>query len=141
MTKSKRSAGSPAATQPEFFLDRCLGRGVARKLRDFGWAVRLVADVFPDDGQSTPDEEWITFGLRQGWALLTQDRRIRYRASELGALAGGGCVMFCLSSGNLLIEQRAVCFENSRDAIHHAAARDGAAFYVVYEDRIAKKWP
>ena len=141
MTKSKRSAGSPAAAPPEFFLDRCLGRGVAKRLRERGWVVHLVADLFPDDGQHTPDEEWIAFGLSQGWALLTQDGRIRYRAAELSALADGQCVMFCPSSGNLRIEQRAERFDASRPAIYGAANRGTAAFYTVYADHIVKKWP
>jgi len=85
--QSKRSADS----QPEFFLDRCLGRITGLRLRDLGWS------------------------------LLTQDKRIRYRSAELGALADGGGTMFCLSSGNLMIQ--------------------AVALYVVYADRIERRWP
>lgn len=141
MPKSKPSAEPPAEKLPEFFLDRCLGRGVARLLRDFGWNIHTVGELFPDDGQHTPDEEWIAYGLSRSWGLLTQDKRIRYRASELGSLARGGSVMFCLNSGNLLIRQRAAWFDASRPEICRAA-RDGvAAFYVVHECSIVKKWP
>ena len=87
-------------------------------------------DVFPNDAQQTPDEEWIAYGLARGWALLSKDQRIRYRAAELVALAPGG-VLFCLSNGNLTIETQAQWFEHSRRAIESAAGR-GPAFYVVY---------
>lgn len=128
-------------TQPEFFLDRCLGRGVARRLMEFGWRIHLVADVFCDDGQHTSDEEWISYGLVKGWGLLTQDGRIRYRASELAALAGGQGAMFCLSTGNLRIAQKVECFEALRAAIREATVSGRMAFYMVYSTRIVKKWP
>ncbi|WP_371660850.1 hypothetical protein [Streptomyces sp. NBC_00280] len=36
---------------------------VAEGLRACGWTVHRIGDVFPDDGQDVPDEEWITHGL------------------------------------------------------------------------------
>lgn len=110
-------------------------------MRGRGWAVHLVADVFPQDAQDTADEEWITHGISQGWALLTQDDRIRYRAEELAAVAQGSCVLFCLSSANLTVAAKAERFHRGRAAIHRVIARGGPAFYKVYEDRIEKKWP
>jgi hypothetical protein len=40
---------------PEFFPDRNLGRRVAEELRDRGWAVHRIVDVFPEDAQDIPD--------------------------------------------------------------------------------------
>jgi hypothetical protein len=124
---------------PEFFVDRSLGRTTAAKLARLGWTVHLVNDVFPNDAQNTPDEEWIAYGLRHGWALLSKDQRIRYRAHELVALASGG-VLFCLSNGNITIETQVRWFECSRRSIESAVSR-GPAFYVVYATRIARTWP
>jgi acyl-CoA synthetase (NDP forming) len=73
--------------------------------------------------------------------LLTKDQKIRYRAEELPSLAKHG-KMFCLSSGNLTIEQQARMFEEARVPIERAVQRHEARFYQVYEfGRIVKRWP
>jgi len=95
-----------AASQPEFFVDRSLGPSTTAHLRRLRWIVHLVNDHFEYDGQFVPGEAWIEYGLQHGWALLTKDQKIRYRADELLPLAEHG-KMFCLSNGNLTIEQQA----------------------------------
>ena len=98
-------------------------------------------DHFEYDGQFVPDEAWIEYGLKQGWALLTKDQKIRYRADELLSLAEHG-KMFCLSNGNLTIEQQAYTFEEARVRIERSVRRHEARFYQVYEGgRIVKTWP
>lgn len=89
---------------PEFFFDRSLGKRSARLLVEAGWVIHLIADHYPDDAAHVSDEAWIEEGCRRGWALLTKDQRIRYRAQELAALAGS---LFCLSSGNLGLDEMA----------------------------------
>lgn len=126
-------------SRPEFFVDRSLGRTTAAKLADRGWAVHLVNDAFPYDAQDTPDEAWITYGFTRGWALLSKDRRIRYRTHELVALVPGG-VLFCLSNGNLTIDTQVQWFDSSRKSIESAANR-GPGFYVVYATTISRTWP
>ncbi|MGH7743790.1 MAG: hypothetical protein ACREQ5_03090 [Candidatus Dormibacteria bacterium] len=130
-----------AASQPEFFVDRSLGRSTTARLRQLRWVVHLVNDHFEHDGQFVKDETWIEYGLLRGWALLTKDQKIRYRAEELLSLAERG-KMFCLSSGNLTIEQQSRMFEDARVYIERAVRRHEARFYHVYEGgRIVKKWP
>src|ERR1700712_286898 len=87
-----------SAGQPEFFLDRSLGRTTASRLREAGYVVHLIADHYPNDAGDVPDEEWIAEGSSRGWTLLTKDKRIRYRAAELEALQGH---LFCLISGTM----------------------------------------
>ena len=84
--------------QPEFFFDRSLGKISARRLREAGYVVHLIAEYYPDDAQKIADEDWISEACRRGWVLLTKDRRIRYRARELAALQDG--CLFCLADGN-----------------------------------------
>jgi hypothetical protein len=69
--------------------------------------VHLIAELYENDAKDVPDEEWIENGCRRGWTLLTKDKRIRYRASELAAL--DGC-LFCLADGNASIETMANSF-------------------------------
>ncbi|MGA6155566.1 hypothetical protein ACPEIC_19675 [Stenotrophomonas sp. NPDC087984] len=141
MTRSKRSAEPPADEPPEFLADRSLGRRTVALLREAGWLIRHLSEVYADDGQHIPDEEWIAHGLGQGWALLTQDERIRYRAHERGALANGNKPLFYLSKKDLLIVDKVRRFHSQQTAIYRAAARGESAIYAVYEDRIEKKWP
>ncbi len=63
------------ASQPEFFVDRSLGRSTTARLRELSWIVHLVNDHFEQDGQFVKDESWIEYGLQQGWGLLTKTRR------------------------------------------------------------------
>lgn len=103
--------------------------------------MRHLGEVYADDGQHVPDEEWIACGLANGWALLTQDERIRYRAHERGALADGDNPLFYLSKKDLLIVEKVHRFHSQQAAIYRTVARGEAAIYAVYEDRIEKKWP
>ncbi len=100
-----------------------------------------IADHFPADAQHTSDPDWIRFGVGRGWALLTQDQRIRYHEDELAAVAECGGVMFVLANGNLTIEQRIAWFCSNRSAVFAAAVQKGPALYKIYPDRIAKTWP
>ena len=78
-----------SAEPPEFFFDRSLGRATAHRLRELGWRRHLVGDHFPNDGQNASDDEWISYGLWQGWALLSKDKRIRYVSNERKARSTG----------------------------------------------------
>lgn len=130
-----------AASRPEFFVDRSLGRSTTARLRQLGWTVHLVNDHFDHDGQFVRDETWIEYGLCRGWVLLTKDQRIRYRTEELLSLAKHGKI-FCLSSGNLTIVEQARMFDDARTRIDRAASRHEARFYQVYAGgRIHKQWP
>lgn len=101
--------------------------------------VHHVADVYPDDAHDIPDEQWIADGCSRGWVLLTKDRRIRYRTSELDALSGH---LFCLADGNLRREEMAGRFLRAMKPILRAVARHPEGFWHVYADgSIRKMWP
>lgn len=127
------------ASQPEFFFDRSLGRETARRLRDLGWIVHLVSDAYPNDAQEIADEVWLRDGCARGWALLSKDKRIRYRGRELAALTGGR--LFCLSNGNLPIATMVSRFERHRTAIWHHADGQSQGFWTVYEHEVRRQWP
>lgn len=129
-----------SASPPEFFFDRSLGKTSARRLREQGHVVHLVADQYPDDAQAIPDEEWIAAGCERGWVLLTKDRRIRYRAAELSALQNG--FLFCLSDGNASLDAISRSWIAAIPAISRAVRRGDTGFWHVYTDgRIKRMWP
>ena len=125
---------------PEFFLDRCLGKGTADELRALGWVVHTVHDHFPNEGEDTSDEEWIAYGVARSWVCLTKDKRIRYRAGELGALVTGHIV--CLSNGQLTRQDAVQRFYAAQDAIARQTSAHTVGFWHVGDSgRLSKMWP
>lgn len=125
---------------PEFFFDRSLGKISAHRLRAAGHVVHLIADFYPDDAQQIGDAEWIAEGCRRGWALLTKDRRIRYRTDELAALTSGH--LFCLADGNASLDDITRRFLEAVPAIHRAVRRSETGFWHVHDrGRIIEMWP
>ncbi len=47
---------------PEFFLDRSLGKITASRLRLAGYVIHLIAEHYPTDASTIPDEIWIAGG-------------------------------------------------------------------------------
>lgn len=126
--------------QPEFFFDRSLGKISARRLREHGYVVHLVADFYPDDAQAVPDEEWIAEGCGRGWVLLTKDKRIRYRAQELASLQRG--LLFCLSDGNASLDAIFAAWMSAMPRIASVVSGGSTGFWHVYGDgRIKRMWP
>lgn len=125
---------------PEFFLDRSLGKTSASRLRAAGHIVHLIAEHYERDAQDIGDAEWIAEGCRRGWALLTKDRRIRYRTDELAALTSGH--LFCLVDGNANLDQITQRFLDAMPAIHRAIQNTDVGFWHVHtSSRITKMWP
>lgn len=113
---------------PRFFADRCLGRGSVDRLRDLGWSVVRITEVFADDAQAITDEEWVAYGARVGMALLTKDKRIRYQP----AFKAAGTPVFALSDGRLGIAEMAERFNAARSRIWRAATAQERQFWIVY---------
>jgi hypothetical protein len=103
--------------------------------------VHQVGDHFPDDAQQISDPEWIRYGVKRGWTLITQDKRIRYRSDELAAVHLTGGVMVQLGDGNLTIAVKVERLPAHRDAIYAAARRGGLVLSRLHADRIVKVWP
>lgn len=125
----------------EFFLDRNLGRRVAEGLRACGWTVHRIGDVFPDDGQDIPDEEWITHGLDRSWVPLSKDGRIKTRDLEIQPVLEREAVLFYLDNQQLRSAEMIDRLVMHRNAIHRAVEKGGPAAYAVRHDRIERTWP
>lgn len=139
MVRSKRSFESP----PEFFADRCLGKEAPRILIAHGWAVRMIADEFPDDAQQVGDDQWMAYGAARGWVLLSQDDRIRRNSAAVNVVIEHAAVAFCLDSAQLTRRAKADRFLTHAPRIHRAirrAVKDQTyAYYVVHHDKIERK--
>jgi len=141
---SRRSSGrQPAAAQPEFLIDRSLGRiEVPAALRAVGLTVHTLADVFGEEAaQETEDVTWIRLAATRGWVVLCKDDRIRRRPAERQALMDGKVRVFCLTNASLGFADQAAYFVGNRFRIIQAARKPGPYLYGVYRDGISRLWP
>ena len=78
--------------QPEFFIDRSLGRKhLAAALRECGLTVHTMASVYgEEEAQKLPDDVWLADAGKRDWIVLLKDDAIRRRPAERDALMRGG---------------------------------------------------
>jgi predicted nuclease of predicted toxin-antitoxin system len=111
----KRSAASSRFREPRrpttYFVDRSLGdRIVAEALRAHGLTVHVHRDHFPPDAK---DEDWLREVGRRRWVVLTKDKMLRYRETEIAALLAAKVRAFVLTSGNLRADEMAEAFRKA----------------------------
>jgi hypothetical protein len=128
MSSGSSKPGTGSETPPaEFFVDRSLGSTFTQGLRDLGWLVTSITDVFTNDAQEVSDTDWIRYGCDAGWAALTKDVKIR-RSPHYDAATRP---IFALSDGNLPLRENVRRFEAWRDKIWTVATGDaGREFWV-----------
>jgi hypothetical protein len=131
------------ADQPEFFIDRSLGRkAVAEALQACGLVVHTMASVYGEQiGQGLMDETWLREVGQRGWVVLMKDDAIRRRPLERDALIAGGVRAFCLANAQLRGEEMARRFVGNRFRIIRQAQQPGPYIFGVYEGRIQLLWP
>jgi predicted nuclease of predicted toxin-antitoxin system len=110
---------------PTFFIDRCLGKRVARALRDAGISVEIHDDHFP---QKHKDVDWIPEVTDRGWVIMTKDKNIRRKREELEALRAAGARVFALTSGNITAEDMVELLLEHREAMEKCVSSQPAPF-------------
>jgi predicted nuclease of predicted toxin-antitoxin system len=109
------------------FLDEnhCNNKRILRVLEDSGIAVERHLDHFP---RGTPDEDWLPFVGKNGWALVTTDARIRYRSCEKLAVRENSVRMFYFSSNNLSGQQMAETLRKALPAMQTSSQSKSLPF-------------
>lgn len=128
---------------PEFFVDRSLGRYVVPDaLRAAGLVVHTLASVYGEHaGQAVADEDWLARAGGKGWAVLMKDDAIRRRPAELAALERAQVRAFCVTNASLTGAAMADMFIRHRFRIVQRCARPGPFIYGVYERDLKRLWP
>ncbi len=122
---------------PEFFVDRSLGRHqVAASLRAAGWSVTTHHEIYGERDQSVPDVEWLELCADNGFAVLSKDRRLRYRPAEIAVIRRRRLRVFVLSRGHLTGEEQAGRFVANGARIRTDLGRPGPFVCVVRADRL-----
>jgi len=104
---------------------------------DRGWRVWAIEDFFADNAENTSDEEWIDFGCRRGWALLTKDKAIRRTAGFKIATRP----IFALSRGDLPLAVIVDRFDLDRTTIWSHSISPEKEFWIVYEKSCERRYP
>lgn len=135
----------PTATagQPEFFIDRSLGRRhLAQALADLGLTVHTMASVYGEQAaQGLEDERWLADVGRHDWIVLMKDDAIRRRPSERDVLAAAKVRAFCLTNAQLRASEQSARFVGNIERIRRQAEKPGPYIYGVYDGYIKKLWP
>ena len=98
-TRSAASSGSKPPEPLTLFLDESLDSlSVVSALRNAGANVVRHTERFP---RGAADEVWLTEAGRNGWIVLTRDKRIRYRKLERDALQAAKVRAFVFTGGNV----------------------------------------
>jgi len=98
---------------------------VADALHQAGVDVQVHDDHLRRDAE---DEEWLCEIGRRGWAVLTRDRRIRYRSHERATLMQAGVRAFVLVAGTLSGPEIAEVFVKALPAMRRFMARHQPPF-------------
>ena len=129
-------------SQPEYFVDRSLGRHrVPEALRAAGWILRTHYEVFGDRDEDVPDVEWLELCSREALVVLTADKRLRYRPEEIAAIRRHRVKAFVLVGGSLQAAEQVRRFERNRDRIAAACSEPGPFVYLVHAERIVRGFP
>jgi hypothetical protein len=124
-----RSAAKSTSKLPEpvtFFVDEWLNSlSVVSALRDAGATVQRLTDRF---SKGTPDEVWLAEAGRNGWVVLTRDKRIRYRQLERLALQAAKVRAFVFTGGNVTGEETGAILAGSLDRVSKIARADPGPF-------------
>lgn len=112
------------------YLDEnhCNNKKVLAVLANAGVSVERHLDHF---SRGTPDEDWLPLVGKNGWALLTTDKRIRFRTNEKQAVIQHKVRMFYFSKNDLSGEQMASALEKALPEIRKLYFKQPPPFFAA----------
>lgn len=114
--------------RPTFYVDRCLGKGVIRALRDVGANVEAHDDHFAPDAA---DRLWIPEVTARGWIILTKDKNIRRPGRERDYVIQANARVITLTSGNMRGADMAAIFVQHITEMEHLAVSQPPPFVAI----------
>ncbi|PHV61429.1 hypothetical protein WEU38_07940 [Cyanobacterium aponinum AL20118] len=121
-----------------YFIDRALGKSVAKALQNLGVKVELHKNHFPSN---SPDIEWLPIVSKKGWVVLTKDTNIGRNILEIKAMAYFKAKVFTLVSADLNNAKMIEIFEQTIEKIDNFATTNTAPFIAkIYKNSTIKLW-
>lgn len=133
----------PSPKQPDFFIDRSLGRKqIPDALRARGFVVHTMFSVFGAREESVSDAEWLEIAGRNRWLVLTKDDQIRRNPAEIAAIQAHSARVLCITSANLTGALQVSRILQNLTRIIGIAEREVPPYvYGIYASEIRKLWP
>ena len=133
-----RSVASSPSKPPEpivLFLDESLdSHSIAQALTGAGAVVERLTAHLP---KGSKDEVWLSLAGKNGWVVLTRDKRIRYRRLERLALELAAVRAFVFTGGNITIKDTGEILAGAVPRILRICERQAGPF--VYHVGVAGK--
>jgi hypothetical protein len=120
---TKRSAAKTPPqphSAPPFYVDECLGRGIALRLQAAGHDARSF-----DEFASRLDVEFLPILGERGWILITKDKNVRRNRLEIEAILNSQLRAFVVTATNLNHEQVTQLISTSMSKIVRVSRRPG----------------
>lgn len=126
--------------KPELFIDRDLGRyKVPQRLRDLGYTVHPMFEVYPKTEQSEQDPDWIREQTEAGRVLICRDQ-LRHPGEKEAVLEHGARMFRVARSAKNGVEQGDY-LSNNINRIVQRARKPGPYIYRVDRNGIEKVFP
>jgi Rad3-related DNA helicase len=114
---------------------------VVETLREHGLDVRSEIEVFGRRPEGVPDVEWLERAGREGWVVLSKDKRLRHDRDQRATMVEHRVKAFVLTSGTLKAPEQANRFLANIRRIERAALAEKVSIYAVHAGRIERLWP
>ena len=146
-SKSKRRFGGSvqSPSQPDDFVlyldeNLCNAAAILATLTKLGTRFERHLAHF---SRGTPDESWLPLIGRNGWILLTADKRIRYNFLEKRALEKNGVREFVFASGNMSGNEMAAALEKALRGMQRMCRKFPPPFVaaITRAGEVHMRWP
>ncbi|MDR2196733.1 MAG: hypothetical protein LBO07_02070 [Coriobacteriales bacterium] len=122
-------------SQPEFFVDHCLGtKRFPEYLRNKGFEVKTMMGVF--SRSDVQDVEWIEAVGGNNWIVFTKDAAIRRRAAERDAVIKHTLRMICLVHQQLSFAESVTVIERNWSRLEKWFSKPGPWIVAVRKSGI-----
>jgi hypothetical protein len=145
--KSKKLSGGSGHSPPQpedfvLYLDEnlCNSSAIVEALRKLEIRFERHLSHFP---RGTPDEAWLPLVGKNGWVLITADKRMRYNLLERRALELSAVREFVFASGNLSGNEMAAALKTALRKMQRMCRRFSTPFVaaITRTGEVHLRWP
>jgi hypothetical protein len=121
---------------PTFYVDECLGRGLALRLQAEGHDARAF-----DEFAGKPDVEFLPIIGERHWVLITKDKNVRRNQLEVEAILNSDVRAFVITAATLNHEQIAQLVLKTMPRIIRISQQQGPFVYNITASGIVSRIP
>jgi hypothetical protein len=135
-TKPSAAKTPPRQHRPTFYVDECLGRGIALRLQTEGHDARAF-----DEFAGKPDVEFLPIIGERQWVLITKDKNVRRNQLEVEAILNSDVRAFVVTAANFNHEQIAQLVLKAMPKITRISRQQGPFVYNITASGIVSQIP